>query len=245
MATPDMGEYFSMKGRNIMKRLLYLLVVMFVMATVALMPAKGQADNWVRYDRFNSSFIDPGKWFGQERGQNSLREFIRNIKGGKLRMALVGYSDTGSDDGSRFTRNGVRFVEEVARTMTALKARIRVNHFYVMDCDTNDSRQSMVRARIGGLFFHDGNVPVPPSDLTGDIFADIRIWKQIDDSETSERLLEITYRLSTCSDPDCNGVEDIASETVRTIRRKHWITLGINFCPPNPGLTVITRTMST
>jgi hypothetical protein len=154
-------------------------------------------------------------------------------------MALVGHSDIeAGDTGNKWATNDLRFPFEVAEKITALKAKLRVNHFHLMDCNSNpDSNWSQVRARIGGIFFHGGNVAdsEDPWDFTGDILVDIVIRKQIDDSGTPNRRLEVVPRVMECEDYDCNQVTYLVNEPVRTIRRKQSITLGIEWDEAREG----------
>jgi hypothetical protein len=71
-------------------------VFLFLFVSV---PAQAQL---VLYDDFNSRFIDPGKWVVNQSGNDSSREYVREIQSNRLRMAIRNYGDTNSDSGGRF-----------------------------------------------------------------------------------------------------------------------------------------------
>jgi hypothetical protein len=217
--------------------------IIITLCALLLMAIPVKAEEMVLYDDFNSFLIEPTKWHGRQFQQtyDLVREIVREIKGRKLRMAIVGHSDIeAGDTGNKYATNCLRPPYEVAEKITAVKARMRVNHFWVMDCvDNPDSNWSQARARMGGVFFHDGNVAdsEDPWDFTGDVMADILIRKQIDGSGPSRSLLEVVPRVFECLDYNCDYVEYLEStnEPVRTIRRGQPITLGIEWDESNQG----------
>jgi hypothetical protein len=107
------------------------------------------------YDDFNQSWLDPAKW--QPQGTNcfgSILECAREIRNGKLRLAVRNFGATNSDSGIQWNESEVYFVNPNA--VTSITADVNAR-FSGVGCLTNNTDRTHTQVMFGGSFFNMGS----------------------------------------------------------------------------------------
>ena len=139
-----------------MKRICALVCLIVFSAAI------GQAQQV--YDRFDTKWIDFGKWQLGSPNCDTALECVREIQNGKLRMAVRNFGSTDSDSDVQWAGPILYFKNPNA--ITSIRADITVRSFSGTSCLTNDTAANG-QAQIGGTYFNAGN----PSDHADDVFA--------------------------------------------------------------------------
>jgi len=172
-------------------------------AVLAGIPATAQ-ESLVLYDGFQTKFLDPGKWVGDDYSipEGLLLESSRLIKidedyGRVLSIMNRGYGTTGSDIGTSVT--STRLIVRNGLGVKTIVATVQVKAVKTVACD--DSLEvTNARARIGGYFFNTTDTPTPGSSLN-DVLAYIAIERSLDSSDPAD-VLAINGRARRCLDTD-------------------------------------------
>lgn len=172
-----------------------LLCGVFLLVLVSV-PARAQL---VLYDDFNARFIAPQKWVVNQSGNDSSREYVREIQSNSLRMAIRNYGNTNSDSGGRFDGTFLEFPNP--DPVTAIQATILVSDFEVTAC-VNSSTAGGARAELFGDFFNT-STPVPGSHLN-DVRANINVVR-FTNSLDPENILRAQAFMVECTSADCSA----------------------------------------
>ena len=160
---------------------------------------------WVIYDTFSGSSINPEKWSGFEIGGGPASpntEINRTILSGRLHEGLVGYGSSTSDTGAPSHGTGIGVTNP--GPVIGLEARVTVVYAAVGGCVANPTA-ARARAQVIGAFFNDGS-SAGLGDRTGDILAGIQ--KQ-QDSVTGARIAAF---ISRCANAACTNVPGVSSQ---------------------------------
>lgn len=167
-----------------------LFVIVVSVPTQALEPL-------VLYDNFNTTLINPDKWFGAEVGADGC-EVVRQIQGNRLLILNRAYGNTNSDSGFGHDLLGLYFANPDA--VTAIEAKVKVESVKVIGC-LNNPFSTQVEARLGGFFFNT-NTPTPGSNLN-DVHAEIRIVKR-SNSTDPKNVFRAEFFVLQCNDAICS-----------------------------------------
>ena len=121
-----------------------------------------QATAGTLYDDFNEKWLDPMKWAAMSGASSAyteacywstnILECIREIRDGKLRLAVKSYGGTDSNDGSQYGESKIAFVQ----SFSTLTADVVVRSTKSTDCSAN-STYSWAQAMFTGTFFNSGS----------------------------------------------------------------------------------------
>jgi hypothetical protein len=159
-------------------------------ALVALASAAQAIEPFRPYDRFDTPVLDPARWAEGER--------IRLIKGNALHLMQRTWGLAGSDAGITSVNHNSNLANPA--TVTALKARIKVNALEANACAANVSA-GQSRARIVGSFFNVAIPPVPGSQV-GDVIVQVRLTR-VSNSPDPAGVLRVQGIASICQSGDC------------------------------------------
>jgi hypothetical protein len=161
-------------SRNILTFISMLLLVSSGLAQVVVGQNSPQQANsqqaqvyggGILYDDFHERWLDPAKW--QPMYPNcwgNVLECVREIRNGKLRLAVRNIGDTESDLGIQFSESEVYFVHPNAITSITADMNVR---FSGIGCVTNDTDRTHTQVQLGGGFFNAG---------TGNPDDDMVVW---------------------------------------------------------------------
>jgi hypothetical protein len=117
------------------------------------------------YDDFNQKWINPAKWRPMYPNcWGNVLECVREVRDGKLRLAVRNFGDTTSDSGIQFSESEVYFVDPNA--VTSITADINTR-FRGVGCATNGTDRTHTQVQLGGGFFNMG---------TGSPDDDMVVW---------------------------------------------------------------------
>lgn len=147
----------------------------------------------VLYDNFETSRIQPDKWFGSEtRRPNSLTEASRFVAGGKLHLSAVAYGGMRSNKGRRTGSFGLGV--KTSRPISALQAELTVTSAMAQTCPEN-TLSTQARAQLVGFFFNDGSRSAK-GDLSGDVVA---LIEKVADSKDGNFIRALVLRCTSWS----------------------------------------------
>jgi hypothetical protein len=198
--------------KKVLKLVAFVLVLMMSVAVHAEEP-------WVLYDNFNAIHINPDKWAGSEyqMGGKILREALREIKGGQLRLTALGYSDPTMDSGEMNAFNAMTFIN--SDKIHKIKATVRMNQVEFQECPA--SQPCIADTRLKARFFNAG-LPVPDSEKD-DVIAQILIRACSNKPDT----LDIRANVKRCTNNDCTQADNLFNQVLQSINLKEKIHLGI------------------
>jgi hypothetical protein len=203
-------------------KILRVLLIAILISLVGY-PAYSQ-ESLVLYDNFQGESIDPNKWLPL-RVPNEILDVKRFIKGNRLYLMERSYGGP-EWDGRISTRIRLAFQKP---NVTAIQAKIKVNHVEVVGCTSNPRPTSRVRVgRLSGSFFNTGPED-PPTSAINDVFAAIEIVRE-SILPDPDGMLRIRGYVFHCSDVECNEgalIGDIVE--LGTITVGHWATLLIQW----------------
>ena len=167
-------------------------------ALVAFAPAAQALEPFRPYERFDAPVLDPARWAEGER--------VRLIKGTALHLMQRTWGFAGSDAGLSFMSHNSNLASPA--TVTALKARIKVNALETNACPSNTSL-GQARARIIGSFF---NVAIPPvaGSQVCDVIVQVRLTR-FTNSADAAGLLRVQGIASICQSADCAQASTIGN----------------------------------
>lgn len=171
------------------------------------------------YDNFNTTFIDPDKWLGDETS-TSAREIVRRIFNRHLQMMLRVSGNMIFDTGSFTDSNRLVFVNPnpippvpVLPVITAMEATIQVKKVTAVGCAANPVI-SCARARLRGYFFNVG-VPTPGNSLN-DVYAEISVQRHSDSIEPAN-VLDVVYTVAQCTSSGCSTTATLFAGDLGTV----------------------------
>ena len=192
----------------------------------------GSQEDWVRYDNFNSQFMDIEKWTASESWDAGvvILESTRGLYGGRLNLMCRAFGNTPPDPPYLGTRRGdVRSFFGIGRVFQSIKVSVKVNDIKVTGCpDNTDPTYS--RVSIVGNFFNVVDPNPSPGDSTDDVGAGIRIVRG-SDSTDKHNLLEVWGDVWRCTNPGCTSVSFVEPTPVLLgkIKLGQWATIQIDW----------------
>ena len=182
----------------------FLAFLLGSMTLVALEPL-------VIYDPFDTDFIDPARWVVSQQGGAVHREYVREIRSGRLRMSDRAYGNTNSDTGGSFDGIFTDFPSPDA--VTDLGADVRVMSFEATSCAANPTITS-TRAELHGTFF---NVATPVAGShTNDVRASINLQRASNTLDSSD-VLRVIAAVRQCLDSSCSTGLNLALQDLGSI----------------------------
>jgi hypothetical protein len=179
-------------------------VFLIVMTALTVTPYHvADAAGLLLYDTFNTTYINPDKWVGQDTESDSshpvLRESVRQIQGNRLHLlARASACATCGNEDHLWGANRLRPLK--LQNATILQAALQVKDLSLVDSGTNTDA-ALARARILGYFFNDGNSS-GTNDATGDVYAWIGVHRSSDSSDPEGELSVDAY-VKKCNDASC------------------------------------------
>lgn len=202
--------------------------------TIAPSSAAHAAEHLVLYDNFQTSRINPNKWYGSEFG-GAVREAFRGLAGDplvpgnrRLRLENRSYGDTTSDTGARFGGFRLNFFNPSA--VTAIQAIVEVKSFQATRCSTPGSAVTRARALLAGYFFNTGT-PTPGSGVN-DVWAGIMIQRRSDSTDPSNTLRVISA-VALCTDASCLTSTTLDSTDLGPVTKGQRVKLRIEWDQAN------------
>jgi hypothetical protein len=149
-------------------------------------------ENYVLYDNFQATALDPARWLEGERS--------RTIGSNNLRLVHRDWGSTANDSGST---TGPSWSETLARggAVTQLRATLKVNAIDLTGCVANGTSTN-VRARVIGSFFNTGNRS--PGSNFGDVLAQVWVVRH-SNSVDAPGVLRVEGWVGVCTSSDCNS----------------------------------------
>jgi len=108
------------------------------------------------YDDFNERWLSPAKW--QPVLPNcwgNVLECVRQIRDGKLYLAVRNFGDSNSDTGIDYSESEVFFRNQSA--VRSIAADVSVQNYAGKGCSTNNTDNNQTQVRMGGAFFNSGS----------------------------------------------------------------------------------------
>jgi len=178
---------------------------------------------FVPYDNFNTIFLDPDKWIGQEPNtgvlilENSRENFL-----GHVHFRSRVYTD--SDGGGGF--GGSRLIFAEAGKVTAIKAKVQVIYVEAKGCAT-DPTNNYTRAavRLGGFFFNTGPPPTTAGNAVNDVFAGVSV-QRLSNSTDKPQVLKVVGSVAKCLNSNCTSSTPIYSVDLGTTSL--WSTVSVS-----------------
>src|SRR5215475_5915105 len=87
------------------------------------------------YDDFSEGFIDPSKWLVSPMCGFTGYDCAREVRNGRLRLAIRGYGDTNSDSGTSFANSQVNFRNP--NSIDSIQLSLKVKSFISSGCPAN------------------------------------------------------------------------------------------------------------
>ena len=202
-------------------RMLQLLVFVLVLGAwgfaEALEPLK-------LYDNFEQVPINPDKWVGNEFQFGGITpefalETTQGRSGHHLRILNRYYNQTNFDSGISFGLFRLAF--RSPSTITAIRSRMQVRNFESTGCALNPS-PTRASARIFGFFFNT-NATIPGNAYL-DVIAGVGLQRP-SDSTAPPDVLEISYFVDLCLDPNCVESQNLGSGLLGTVTTDQWVSL--------------------
>jgi len=119
-----------------------------------------ESKNLVTYDKFGHSFIDPSKWSGWPGCPSYpswfvVRECVREIQNGQLRLAVRGYGASDSNQGNQYGPSELYFLDPIP--VTTIAANLTVRRSSAAPCSGNAGEGAHAHALLSGSFFNSGS----------------------------------------------------------------------------------------
>jgi hypothetical protein len=185
------------------------LALAIVIGLLATMTGRSHAQ-FVLYDDFTASVIDPSKWTGIST-EGSLvapaTEATRAIVDGgllnrSLLLTLVSWGGDGSDAGVVLTRQGLNITQlgspGGSGSITGLMANVAVLAARAQNCAANPAVSApSARAQLIGAFFNDGSGSV--GNRTGDVIVTFDLQK--DQGGVNRILASVKLHKHACREP--------------------------------------------
>jgi hypothetical protein len=221
----------TIKRRIVVQHALVAILLVFALALSSI-PAWG-LESLVPYDDFESSSIDPGRWFADQFsvGGPTVLESVRHIAtddqgGRRLRLSNRAYGPPSPVAGSALA--AVRLGFPASQAVTAIQANVEVKRARAIGCAGPVVGETDVAARIGGRFFKTGPFPF----LQRDVFATVDVVRRSDSVDPAG-----TYRVRTvvslCLDGQCQAANVLDSHELGTVQRDQVATLLVQWDPAN------------
>ena len=133
----------------------------------------------ILYDDFSRKWLDPAKWKPMNPNcWGNVLECVREIRDGRLRLAVRNFGDTNSDSGIQYSESEVYFANPNA--VKSITADISTR-FRGIGCLTNNTDRTHAQVQIGGGFFNTGS-----SNPNDDIVVWLIIWIDTFDPTTMQ-----------------------------------------------------------
>ncbi|MGH9425888.1 MAG: hypothetical protein ACRD2L_06225 [Terriglobia bacterium] len=206
-------------------RILQLLVLVLLVGTwgfaEALEPLKP-------YDNFEQALINPDKWVGSQfeappRVGGSFLELVRKTTQEEHHLRILNRSV-----GQTFFNGGIslslfRLGFTRPDSITAIRSRVQVRNAESTGCpDALNPTPTLATAQIFGFFFNT-NATVPGNG-TNDVIAGVQVQRRSDSTDPPD-ILEISYFVSHCLDPDCVGISPLGGGVLGTVKTGEWVRL--------------------
>ncbi len=204
-------------------RMLQLLVFVLVLGTwgfaEALEPLK-------LYDNFEQALINSDKWVGSQfeapvRFGGSFLELVRKTTQEEhhLRILSRSFGDTGFTGGISLSLFRLGFTRP--DTITAIRSRVQVRNVESTGCALNPT-PTLATAQIFGFFFN--TTATVPGNGTNDVIAGVQLQRRSDSTDPPD-ILEISYFVNLCLDPDCVGISPLGGGILGTVKTGEWVRL--------------------
>jgi len=135
------------------------------------------------YDDFSEGLIDPSKWSVQPMCGDTGYDCSREVRNGRLRLAVQGYGAPYSDSGISFANSQVNFSNP--NSIDAIQIRFNVKSFISSGCPANSDAGGPQLA-LHGVFFNTGT-----GDASGDVHGVLFFERRSDDTFNAPGLLSI------------------------------------------------------
>jgi hypothetical protein len=207
-------------------RMLQLLVFVFVLGTwgfaEALEPLKP-------YDNFEQALINSNKWVGSQfeapgRFGGSFLELVRKTTPEEHHLRILSRSlgDTALNS-SGISLSLFRLGFTRPDTITAIRSRVQVRNVESTGCpDSLNPNPTVATAQIFGFFFNT-NATVPGNGAN-DVIANVQVQRRSDSTDPPD-ILEISYSVNVCQDPDCVGILALGGGILGTVKTGEWVRL--------------------
>ena len=136
------------------------------------------------YDDFSKGLIDPSKWVVQPMCGDTGYDCAREVRNGRLRLAVQGYGSPYSDSGISFANSQVDFRNP--NSIDAIQIGLNVKSFLSSGCPANSDAGGPQLA-LHGVFFNTG---------TGDASGDVHGMLLVDPSSDAPGLLRVLGLMS-------------------------------------------------
>src|SRR5215510_5798353 len=146
-------------------------------------PTPPRNDALSLYDDFSEGFIDPSKWSVQPMCGFTGYDCAREVRHGRLRLAIRGYGDPNSDSGSSFANSQVNFRNP--NSIDSIQLSLKVKRFISSGCPAN-SDAAHPQLIISGTFFNTGT-----GDASGDVKGFFMVERRTDDTFDAPGLLRV------------------------------------------------------
>jgi hypothetical protein len=206
-------------------RILQLLVFVLLVGTwgfaEALEPLK-------LYDNFEQAPINSDKWFGSQfeappRFGGSFLELVRKTTPEEhhLRILSRSFGDTRFTGGTSLSLFRLGFTHP--DTITAIRSRVQVRNVESTGCPASlNPIPTVATAQIFGFFFN--TIATVPGNGTNDVIAGVQLQRRSDSTDPPD-ILEISYSVNLCLDPDCVGISPLGGGVLGTVKTGEWVRL--------------------
>jgi hypothetical protein len=182
------------------------------------------------YDNFEHAPINSDKWFGSQfeappRFGGSFLELVRKTthEEHQLRILSRSVGNTGFPDGISLSLFRLGFTRP--DTITTIRSRVQVRNVESTGCALNPT-PTLATAQIFGFFFNT-NATVPGNG-TNDVIANVQVERRSNSTDPPD-ILEITYSVNLCLDPDCVGISPLGGGSLGTVKTGEWVRLTLQW----------------
>ena len=181
------------------------------------------AERLVPYDDFNTTHIDPAKWFGGEFG-GAGTEAIRQIQDNRLHLVYRSSAKTDSDRGR--PRNELGLIFRNSAAVTAIKAAVQVTDAAATRCPSNPEA-TIAWAMLGGLFFNTATYATPGSAVN-DVGASIHIVRRSDSTDPPD-VFRVRSGVFHCANAACTAVSELHFQDLGSVQRGEMARLRVQW----------------
>jgi hypothetical protein len=135
------------------------------------------------YDDFSEGLIDPSKWAVQSMCGDTGYDCAREVRNGRLRLAVKGYGSPYSDSGISFANSQVDFRNP--NSIDAIQVGLNVKSFLNSGCPANSDAGGPQLA-LHGVFFNTGT-----GDASGDMHGMLLVNRSSDETFDAPGLLRV------------------------------------------------------
>ena len=152
-----------------MKRIgISILILLVSFVSFGLAQQVGNKSNV--YDNFGGNWLDPEKWVPTNpQCWGNVLECVREIRNGKLYLAVRNFGNTDSDTGINWSESEVYFPNP--NSVSSISADITVRSFSGVGCSTNSTDRTHTQVMMGGNFFNTGT-----NDAADDVTSWLIVW---------------------------------------------------------------------